>query len=1052
MAVFVSPRRIILSKPTRRFSLPLCTVVLMRYCLFILFLASLFPLNHQALAQPTPSELLAPFSWRNIGPANMMGRISAVDGYDKDFRVLLVGAASGGVWKTTNAGTTWEPIFDEYGSQSIGDVTFFQPDTSIIWVGTGEATNRNSVGWGDGIYKSTDGGRTFLHMGLKETYQISEIATHPSDPDIVYVAAIGHLFDYSGDRGLYKTMDGGETWTKLTNGLPTSPRVGATVVAIDPKNPDIIYAGMYDRLRKPYNMQSGGPEGGLFKSTDAGTTWTKLTNGLPTGETGQIDIDIFLDNPNTLVAYVEADENLPANVPGGGIYRSDDAGATWTFQLKHFSRPTYHGRIRIDPYNSDRIYVVSRDFQYSNDGGETFIQGQPWSVDGGDDHDLWISPQDPNGNVILMATDQGARLTLDGGASAFMFNNMAIGQYYAIGVDMRDPYWVYGGLQDNGGWALPSNSKDPRGILTDHVTVVNGGDGFHMQIDPTNWRNVYTTTHVGFFGHIDMLTREKRIITPNPSTVVNFDEVYDPSFGERPVDYTINPGDHWTFFDVPSQTINGASLPPQFRFNWNAPLVMSPTNPNTLYAGGSHLFKTIDQGHTWRIISPDLTRNHPQTRNPSDSGGLTKDVTGAENHHTIYTIDESAIDPAIVWVGTDDGLVQVTRNGGASWTNVTPNIPSISDSLWVSRVEASQHEPHTAYVTFDGHWVGDTAPYVYKTTDLGATWTNLSATIPSDTPGNSVYTIVEDPVNPNLLFIGTEFGCFVSLDQGATWHPFMNGLPPVAIHDLVIHPRDMDLIAGTHGRSIWIADDLSALQQFTPAVQAKQAHVFEMQPGTRWANFNKGRIQTHFKFRGQNPPRGAAISFYLNDTPRDSMATLLIADLLTGKQYSMEAAATAGINTAYWPMVFSLAASEVSRHRRELAAIADTIEDALVNTQDTNTLFHMARDLRAPHRAPSLMKDETYRALANDRALLIEHLSFVRNQLNEASNARALDRVRSALLSFSNVLGDEVYMGMYGTPLRPHQVNPGTYIVTLTAGSRRVQGTVEVRDDPLLDE
>ena len=346
----------------------------------------------------------------------MMGRISAVDGYDEDHRVLLVGAASGGVWKSVNAGTTWEPIFDHYGSQSIGDVAFFQADTSIVWVGTGEATNRNSVGWGDGIYKSVDGGRTFTNMGLRDTYQISEIATHPTNPDIVYVAAVGHLFDYSGDRGLYKTTDGGATWTKLTSGLPDDKRVGATVVAMDPDDPETLYVGMYNRLRQPFHMQSGGPGGGLFKSTDGGASWRKLTNGLPAGDTGQIDIDIFLSNPEILVAYVEADENLPSDVPGGGIYRSDDGGESWTFQLKHFARPTYHGRIRIDPHDSDKIYIISRDFQYSTDGGETYTRGQPWRVDGGDDHDLWISPQD--NRVILMATDQGARLTVDGGKSA----------------------------------------------------------------------------------------------------------------------------------------------------------------------------------------------------------------------------------------------------------------------------------------------------------------------------------------------------------------------------------------------------------------------------------------------------------------------------------------------------------------------------------------------------------------------------------------------------------------------------------------------------------
>ncbi len=1002
-----------------------------------------------AQAQPSAESLLAPFEWRNIGPANMMGRISAVDGYDSDYRVLLVGAASGGVWKTTNAGTTWEPIFDDYGSQSIGDVAFFQPDTSIVWVGTGEATNRNSVGWGDGIYKSMDGGRTFQHMGLRDSYQISEIALHPTDPNVAYVAVIGHLFDYSGERGLFKTVDGGASWQKLTNGLPDNEQAGATVVVIDPEEYETVYAGMYNRLRQPHHMQSGGPGGGIFKSVDGGASWQKLTNGLPAGHTGQIDIDIFAGNSDILAAYVEADENLLADVPGGGIYRSEDGGASWTFQLKHFSRPTYHGRIRIDPQDDQKIYVVSRDFQYSVDGGDSFIKGQPWRVDGGDDHDLWISPQD--NRVILMATDQGARLTVDGGKSAYMFNNMAIGQFYAIGVDMRDPYWVYGGLQDNGGWAIPSNSRDPRGILTDHATVVNGGDGFHMQVDPTDWRNVYTTTHVGFSGRINMETRERQIITPTPANVVNFDAVYDPEFDETPVDYTINPGDQWTWYDLPSTTVNGASLPPQFRFNWNAPLVMSPTNPHTLYAGGSYLFKTIDQGKSWRIISPDLTRNIPETRNPGNSGGLTKDVTGAENIHTIYTIDESVLDPAIIWVGTDDGLVQVTRNGGANWANVTENIKGLPEKhLWTSRVEASKHNAGTAYVTFDGHWVGDTNPYVFKTTDYGTTWMDISSDIPREIPGNSVYTIVEDRINPNLLFIGTEFGCFVTLNGGKNWHPFMKNLPPVAVHDLVIHPRENDLVVGTHGRSIWIADDIAPLQQLTSDDLEETLLLFESKPGTRWHSLNKGRIQTHFKFRGRNPVSGAMIRFYLAEMPADSIAVIEIADLMSGRIQSIESPVHPGMNEVRWNMSFDLAEDEIATHKARFSHITTSLRRNIEASKEKEMLFHMARDLRAGHRGPNLFNDVEYEHLNNDRALLLEHLAYIEDKNKEATAARALNSVRSELIAYSSLVGDEAYMGYFGEPVQNTAAEASTYIVTVKAGMHSTQGKVEVRDDPLL--
>ncbi len=1023
------------------------------YTRSICFLAAGFLVGIGVLAvqaQPSMEQLLEPFRWRNIGPANMMGRISCLDGYDADWRVQLIGAASGGVWKTTNGGITFTPIFDRYGSQSIGDVAFFQPDTSIIWVGTGEATNRNSVGWGDGVYKSFDGGKTFQHMGLRETYQISEIATHPTDSNIVYVAAVGHLFAYTGERGLFKTTDGGKTWQKLKGGLPDDGRTGATVVVLHPENPDIVFAGMYERRRQPYHMQSGGPNGGLFQSTDGGKSWRKLKGGLPTGDTGQIDIDIHLKNPDVMVAYVEADENLPKGVPGGGIYRSDDGGASWTFQLKHFSRPTYHGRIRIHPHDDSLIYIVSREFQYSTDGGKTYEDGHPWRTDGGDDHDLWISPQ--NGDVMLMATDQGARMTLDGGASVLSLNNMAIGQYYAIGVDMRDPYWVYGGLQDNGGWAIPSNSRDPAGILTDHVTVVNGGDGFHMQVDPTDWRTVYTTSHVGFFGRMNRETNAHHVITPRPQTIVNFYDVYQRDFGERQIDYTINPGDYWTFSDVPDPSINGASLPPQFRFNWNSPLVLSPNNPRTIYVGGNYLFKSVDQGETWRIISPDLTKNDPATRNPMNSGGLTKDVTGAENHHTIYTVDESPLNPAVLWAGTDDGYVQVSRDGGATWINVSANIPGMPGGIWVSRVEASKFDEATAYVTLDGHWIGDTNPYVYKTTDYGATWRDLAQTIPRETPGNSVYTIVEDHVNPNLLFIGTEFGCFVSIDGGFNWHKFMNNLPPVAVHDLVIHPRTGDLVAGTHGRSIWIADDLAPLRQWTREILDQDVHLFDNPIATKWRNFRKGRIQTHFLFRGENPPEGAAIHFYLKDAPPQDTVQIQIADPFNRRTKTLEVPAHAGINTARWDMKLLPSGEEIKAYRDALRYMADEIEHVLERFDDPEVLFHMHRDLVAPHRAPNLYEGADYPDLDDPRELLLRHLRYTRGHINRRKTLQGLTHARRHLLAYSPVVGDRAYFGFYGEQLTEIEARAGVYRVALTVGADAYLGVVSVREDPILEQ
>ena len=793
-------------------------------------------------------------------------------------------------------------------------------------------------------------------------------------------------------------------------------------------------------------MQSGGPDGGIFKSTDGGATWRKLTQGLPTGDTGQIDLDMYLQDPDVMMAYVEADENLPEGVPGGGIYRSEDGGESWTFQVKHFSRPYYHGRVRIHPANDSLIYVVSRVFQYSVDGGKTYKDGRPWRTDGGDDHDLWISPQ--NGDVFLLATDQGARMTIDGGETVLSFNNMAIGQYYAIGVDMRDPYWVYGGLQDNGGWAVPSNSRDPAGILTDHVTVINGGDGFHMQVDPTDWRIVYTTTHVGFFGRLNRETGDQVFITPRPGTIVNFEAFYDPSFEERPIDYTINPGDYWTFGGQPDPSINGASLPPQFRFNWNSPLVLSPNNPHTLYVGGNHVFKSVDQGETWRIISPDLTANDPATRNPMNSGGLTKDVTGAENHHTIYTIDESTLNPGILWVGTDDGHVHVTRDGGGTWEEVGVNIPGMPEGIWVSRVEASSFDEATAYVTLDGHWRGDINPYIYKTDDFGASWVDITSDMPRAMPGNSVYTIVEDDVNPDLLFVGTEFGCFVTLDGGNHWYPFMNNLPPVAVHDLVIHPRTGDLIAGTHGRSIWIADDLSPLQQWTPTRSTRNAFIFDNPVGTRWRSFPKGRIQNYFKFRGENPPVGAAIYFYLSEPPPNDTVRVVVSDGTLRR--TIDVAAQAGINTARWDMRFAPDPASVAAHREALGRMAMEIAAALQIFKDEDVLFHMQRDLLAPHRTPSLIEGADYEDKTDARRLLLDHLQHIGRQLDEATTPRDFARVRRALIAYSAIIGDIAYTGFYGDELTDIDAAAGTYRVVLQVGDETIEGAVTIREDPVL--
>ncbi|MEN8247882.1 MAG: hypothetical protein ABFS32_03050 [Bacteroidota bacterium] len=954
-------------------------------------------------AQTEQAELTNDLRWRNIGPSNMMGRIAAVEALSTDYRHVLVASASGGVFKSTNGGITWEAIFDHYGAGSIGAVAMFEPNPDIIWVGTGEATNRNSSAWGDGIYKSEDGGKTFVNMGLETTHQIAEIAVHPTNPDIVYVAAVGHLWGFSGERGLFKTVDGGKTWKKLTNGLPEDRKTGCTEIIMHPTNPDILFAGFYERLRQPASFYSGGPHGGLFKSEDGGKSWEKITNGLASGSSGMIDLSFHHNNPDIMVMAYEADENIPEGKPGSGMYRSDDGGETWEFLLKHTVRPFYHGQIEIDPIDPNNIYVVSRDFQISRDGGKTF-KPRRWRADGGDDHDMWIAPYD--NKIMYLATDQGLRLTVDGGKNFLSFNNMAIGQYYAIGVDMRDPYYVIGGLQDCGLWITPSNSREWRGILNEHSHWVGEGDGFHTQIDPTDWRTIYVVNHVGFAMRENLETQEHTYITPTPETILNFDEYFNPDYDETPNKYTIDPGEHWFFYERVERPL----LPPQFRFNWSAPLVISPNNPDRIYFGSNHLFRSNDQGDTWEIISPDLTTNDPELRNTSNGGGLTNSNTGGENHFTIITITESPVNESVIWLGTDDGNVQVTQDGGNNWSNVKPNIEGVPEKTWVSRVEASHFEEGTVYVSFDNHRFDDNKPYVFKSADFGKTWKNITGDLPEK---YSVYVIREDYVNPNLLFAGTEEGVYTSLQGGNTWQKMGNNLPTVAVHDLIIHPRDGDLIAGTHGRSLWIMDDISALRQISDEITNKPIHIFKNRQATRWFTINTGRKQPAFEFRGENPANGATIDFYLSDSEIDSV-DLKIIDESGEHQYMRRIPAHRGINRIYWNFRLDYSEKERQEYKEHLEYVVKQLSERVKNKELKGKLKPLKKELK--------------------NAVTIRELNDVRSYLVE---------------DFRGYAGGKPFFGEKRMPLRAES---GTYKVEISANSEKAIGTIKVRKDPLVTE
>ncbi|HWP31623.1 MAG TPA: hypothetical protein VNK96_07875 [Fimbriimonadales bacterium] len=801
-----------------------------------------------AFADPTAEEILKEIRFRSIGPASMSGRIADIDVDPKNLWTVYVATASGGVWKTTNNGITWRPIFDDGGSGSIGDVTVSLADNNIVWVGTGENSNRNSVGWGDGVYKSTDGGKTWTNMGLKETEQIARIITHPKDPNIVWVAAIGPLWSASEHRGVFMTEDGGKTWTKV---LYVDENTGASDLIIDPKNPKVLYAGMYERRRFPWTFYSGGKNGGVFKSTDGGKTWKKLTNGLPKGMTGKIGLTIFPKNPKIVYAVIEAERGGKPEEDQNGFYRTDDAGKTWKRLGLHSTRPFYYHEILVDPEDDKRIYSCSTNLMLSTDGGMTWN-----AVRAGvhpDWHAIWINPSDPR--HIWAGNDGGVFVTYDKGETWKHMSQIVAAQFYAITVDMAVPYHVYGGLQDNGSWGGPSVSREREGIGNYHWFNVGGGDGFYVQVDWLDNETIYSESQNGGISRRNRRTGETRSIRPRAPE------------GE------------------------------QYRFNWNSPIHLSPHNPRIVWFGGNKLFKSIDRGDNWRVASPDLTTNDPEKLKPM--GGLTQERTGAETHCTIVTIAESRLKPGVVWVGTDDGLVHVTQNDGYEWTKVSDSIPDVPPNSWCSRVEPSRFKLERCYVTFDNHRRGDFKPYVFVTEDFGKTWKNISSNLPEN---GSVYVVREDPVNEDLLYVGTEFALFVSFDRGGSWTRWKSGLPTVAIHDIVIHPREREIVMGTHGRGIFIAP-VEGLQMLTKENSSKNFVLFEPVTTRRWvpwsgAGYGDGRDG----YYGENPPSGARIFYYLKDDVKDLKVEVLS---ITGEVIGTipTPPTTKGLHVVHWNMV-----------------------------------------------------------------------------------------------------------------------------------------------------
>jgi photosystem II stability/assembly factor-like uncharacterized protein len=875
----------------------------------------------------TDDPVLKPFVWRPIGPANMGGRIDDIAIVERDPSIIYLGFATGGIWKSTNNGTTWLPIFDTHPVSSIGDIAIAPSNPDVIYVGTGEPNNRQSSSFGAGVYKSIDGGRSFEAVGLKDTQSIGRIVVHPRDPDIVYVAAVGHLFGPNPERGLYKTIDGGETWinTKFID-----ENTGFTDVVMDPSNPNVLFAASYQRRRTPWGFNGGGSGSGLWKTTDAAKTWTKLTgNGLPDNPIiGRIGIDIARSKPSTIYASFEVGPSggtgagvnddgtlVPPGQRGGGggrgqappppdpaksgIWRSDDGGRTWRFQSNQGDRWMYYSQVRIDPTNPDIAYQGGAPFFKTVDGGKTWrtVQGLPHS----DHHAIWINPK--NANHLVTGNDGGLAISYDQGETWEYVNTMPVGQFYAISADMRKPYFVCGGLQDNGSWCGPSATRSSNGILNSDWYRIGGGDGFYTQNDASDWTTLYFESQDGNTSRVDLRRGRSTSIRPRGPGAGGRGTTGAAAGAQGPEAAVPAAGS-----GGPGVTAGGNVVPmPEpgttYRFYWNTPFILSPHNPRTVYLGGDRLFRSYDRGETW-VASADLTKNVGRNDRPimgvPGTAPMASKHDGAASYSNIVTIGESPLVPGIIWVGTNDGNLQVSRDSGNTWTNVADNVPGVPRETHVSRVEPSHYDPGTCYVSFDGHRTNDHKPYIFKTTDFGETWSSLA----SNLPAGNVNVVREDPRNSNLLYLGTEYAFYVSLDGGKAWKRFMSGLPTVRVDDILVHPRDHDLILGTHGRSIYIMDDITPLQQMPdPANSSADAIVFDIRPAVAWVtDIQKSILAEGAKFfRAQNPAQGAAISYWLkSDAAAD--VRLTIHDV-TGREIRvLNGTKAAGLNRVQWDL------------------------------------------------------------------------------------------------------------------------------------------------------
>jgi len=813
-----------------------------------------------AVAQLNAPELaIKQMKWRAVGPANMGGRVTDIEGIPGNPDVFYIAGADGGIFKTTNGGVTMASLFTDQRAYSVGDIAIAPSDPEVIWVGTGEGDPRNSVGYGYGVYRSNDGGKTWQHMGLEKTDRIKRIVVHPQNPDVACVCAMGREWGPNSERGVFRTLDGGKSWEKV---LYIDENTGCSDIAIEWNNPRIMYAGMWTFRRKPWRFDDSGEKTALYKTIDGGKTWSKIShkNGLPDKPMARIGVAVAQSQPNTVYLITEFKEE-------GTLFRSDDRGESWRVVNKDRDlnfRPFYYSDVRVDPNNPEVVYTLSGGLNKSTDGGRTFFSianGQH-----GDNQGLWIDPK--NSNRVLSADDGGFRISHDGFKTFETVNNVELSQFYQLYLDNQDPYYLYGGLQDNGTWTGPSNSLHRVGILKRHWKQIAYGDGYYAVPIPGQENEVYANLQGGVIHHVDTRTGNTRIIHPYPNKIGSAGDAIE---------------NH------------------KFRFNWDSPILVSPNDANTVYTGGNVIFRSRDKGYTWEQISPDLTTND-KSKQKTSGGEIYQDNTAAEFHCTILTIAESPLNKEVIWAGTDDGNIQLTRDGGKSWTNLKGNIAGLPAFAWVSKIHASEHDAGTAFVAVDQHRMDDYKAYAFMTTDYGKTWTKISTGLPEDW----CYVVRQDPHNPNLLFAGMEHGIFASWDKGKTWTKINNNLPPASVRDLRVHKRDRDLVAATHGRGLWILDDIRPLQELNNE-QGKELTVFPVRTATTWNMYSLMEEQGDREYRAKNPDYGAYINFHLQKELKGSV-TVDISDAAGNKVRSLkDTLAKPGINRLVWDLRYEAA-------------------------------------------------------------------------------------------------------------------------------------------------